>query len=102
MHYAILCEDNENSLEKRRSVRPAHISRLQQLNRENQLLLAGPLMKSDNENPLIAGIKGSLIVARFNNLEEAKAWAAADPYVTADVYARVSVTPFKKLLPESL
>lgn len=101
MYYVIYCEDNENSLEKRRSVRQAHLSRLEQLNKEGRLLLAGPLMQGDNENPLLAGIKGSLIIAEFANLNAAKAWAAADPYVTADIYARVTVNPFKKILPKS-
>lgn len=99
MYYAIYCEDNENTLEKRRSVRPAHLSRLEQLNMEGRLLIAGPLLEKEDENPFVAGIKGSLIVAQFNSLEEAKVWAAADPYVTANIYARVSVCPFKKVLP---
>lgn len=100
MYYAIYCEDKEDSQEKRRSVRQAHLSRLQLLNKEGRLLIAGPLLKKDHENPLIAGIKGSLIVAEFANIAAAKAWAAADPYVTADVYARVTIEPFKKVYPE--
>lgn len=99
MHYAIYCEDKDDSFERRRSVRPAHLIRLEQLKSEGRLLLAGPLMNSDDENPAISGFKGSLIVAEFDDLEHAKAWAAADPYVTADVYARVSIFPFKKVLP---
>lgn len=99
-HYAIICEDTEDSLEKRRAVRPAHLKRLQTLQSENRLLLAGPLLGNDDPNPAVSGIKGSLIIAAFDSLEDAKAWAAADPYVTADVYARIRVEPFKKVLPE--
>jgi len=100
MYYAIYCEDKNDSLEKRRSVRPAHLSRLEDLQQQGRLLLAGPLLNDDDENPIISGFKGSLIVAEFNSKEEAKAWAAADPYVTADVYQRVNIFPFKKVLPE--
>lgn len=99
MYYSIYCEDQEDTFEKRRATRPAHLKRLEELEKEGRLLIAGPIMKEDNENPLIGGIKGSLIVAKFNNIEEATAWAAADPYVTAEVYARVTIHPFKKVFP---
>jgi len=99
MYYAIYCEDTENSLEKRRSVRPAHLQRLSDLEAQNRLLIAGPLMGGDGDNPAEVGFKGSLIIAEFSDIEEAKSWAAADPYVTAEVYARVTVQPFKKVMP---
>ncbi|OGO93777.1 MAG: hypothetical protein A3F41_06755 [Coxiella sp. RIFCSPHIGHO2_12_FULL_44_14] len=99
MYYVIYCEDQKDSLEKRRSVRPAHLQRLEALKKEHRLLLAGPLLNQDDENPVIGGVKGSLIVAEFNSLDTAKEWAAADPYVTANVYTRVVVYPFKKVLP---
>lgn len=95
MHYAIYCEDQADSFEKRRSVRPAHLKRLEDLKAQGRLVLAGPLLNEDNENLVVGGVKGSLIIAQFKNLAEAKEWAAADPYVTADVYARVTVSPFK-------
>lgn len=99
MFYAIISEDKENSLEKRLAARPAHLERLQQLKQEGRLLLAGPHPAIDSEEPGEAGFSGSLVVAEFPSLEEAKAWADDDPYVTAGVYARVSVKPFKKVLP---
>src|SRR3990167_1318694 len=99
MYYAIYCEDREDSFERRRSVRPVHLHRLGLLNKEGRLLLAGPLLNEDNENPVMGGVKGSLIVAEFKSLSAAKEWAAADPFVTADVYQRVTVCPFKKALP---
>ncbi len=99
MYYVIYCEDQDDSLEKRRSVRPAHLLRVEELQKQGRLLLAGPLLNDDDENPIISGFKGSLIVAEFENKEQAKAWAAADPYVTADVYRRVNIIPFKKVFP---
>lgn len=84
---------------KRKSIRPAHLARLEILNAEKRLLSAGPLMNQDGDNPFVAGIHGSLIIAKFNSLDEAREWIAADPYVTAEVYQRVTVKPFKVVLP---
>ena len=99
MLYAIMSQDVENSLPLRQSVRPAHLERLHALKDEGRLILAGPLPALDTNEPGDAGFTGSLVVAEFNNLEEAKAWADADPYVGAGVYQQVTVKPFKKVLP---
>jgi uncharacterized protein len=99
MWYAIMCEDVTDSLQKRLSVRPAHVERLNALKREGRLLLAGPLPAVDAEDPGPAGFTGSLIVAEFRSLEEAKAWADTDPYVGAGVFKQVVVKPFRKTLP---
>lgn len=99
MLYAIISEDISDSLEKRKAARPDHLARLQLLKDEGRLLLAGPHPKIDNDNPGDAGFSGSLVVAEFGSLAEAEAWAAADPYVAAGVYAQVTVKPFKKVLP---
>jgi len=99
MLYAIIGEDREDSLEARLKVRPEHLDRLKQLQSEGRLLLAGPLPAIDSEDPGPAGFTGSLIVAEFSDLETAKAWANEDPYVSSGVFDRVSVTPFKKVLP---
>lgn len=99
MLYAIIATDVENSLENRLAARPAHIARLEQLKQEGRLLLAGPHPAIDSEDPGSAGFSGSLIVAEFDSLEAAQAWAAADPYRSAGVYADVVVKPFKKVLP---
>lgn len=99
MFYAIISEDVDNSLERRLAARPAHLERLQQLKGEGRLLLAGPHPAIDSEDPGQAGFSGSLVVAEFPSLDAAQAWADADPYVEAGVYARVSVKPFKKVLP---
>lgn len=102
MHfYAFYCEDAPNSSEKRKSVRPAHLSRLKQLATENRLLLAGPLLNTDHNDDIPAPADGSLVVAKFNNLSEAIEWIAADPYVTAEVFARVTTKPFTPVLPET-
>jgi uncharacterized protein YciI len=99
MFYAIIATDIENSLEKRLAARPAHLERLNALLDEGRLILAGPHPAIDTDEPGEAGFSGSLIVAEFNSLEEAEAWAADDPYQQAGVYASVAVKPFKKVFP---
>jgi len=99
MLYAIVGEDRPDSLSARLAARPAHVARLQALQAEGRLLLAGPFPAIDAIDPGPAGFSGSLIVAEFASLEAARAWADADPYVGAGVYARVSVKPFRKTLP---
>lgn len=99
MWYTIFAEDVTNSLEPRNAARPAHLERLHALRETGRLLLAGPHPAIDSEDPGPAGFTGSLIIAQFSSLAEAQAWAQADPYVAAGVYARVTVKPFKKVLP---
>ena len=99
MLYAIVGEDRPNSLTDRLAARPAHVERLKALQEEGRMILAGPCPAIDSPDPGPAGFTGSLIVAEFVSLEAAQVWADADPYVTAGVYARVSVKPFKKVLP---
>lgn len=100
MLYAIISEDVADSLSKRLAARPAHLERLQVLQNEGRLLLAGPHPAIDSENPAEAGFTGSLIVAEFTDLVAAQQWAVADPYIDAGVYARVTVKPFKKVFPQ--
>ena len=99
MWYCITGTDHPESLERRMGARPAHLARLQQLQAEGRLLLAGPFPAIDAQQPGLAGFTGSLIVAEFSSLAEAQQWAEADPYVEASVYASVSVKPFLKALP---
>lgn len=99
MWYAIVAEDIPNSLDKRLSARPEHLARLHALQNAGRLLLAGPFPAIDSTDPGLAGYSGSLIVAEFSNLEEAKQWANNDPFVINGVYSQVSVKPFRKTLP---
>lgn len=99
MFYAIVGQDVPDSLTKRLAARPAHLERLHALQQAGRLLLAGPFPAIDSDDPGAAGFSGSLIVAEFDSLADAQAWADADPYVAAGVYAKVSVKPFKKVLP---
>jgi len=99
MLYAIFGNDVADSSEKRKGARPAHLARLQTLQDEGRLLMAGPFPAVDAVDPGPAGFSGSLIVAEFASLEAAEAWAAADPYVAAGVYAQVAVRPFRKVFP---
>jgi uncharacterized protein YciI len=99
MYYAILCEDVENSLPLRQGSRPAHLARVQELADQGRLLAAGPHPALDTSDPGDAGFTGSLIIAEFESLESATAWADADPYVDAGVFQRVVVKPYKLVLP---
>jgi uncharacterized protein len=99
MLYAILAEDHPDSLPRRREARPAHLARLEVLRDVGRLVLAGPHPAVDGPDPGPAGFSGSLVVAEFDSLEDAQAWADADPYQAAGVYARVTVKPFRRVLP---
>ena len=99
MLYAIISNDTEDSLEKRMSVRPKHIERLNQLKSEGRLVIAGPHPAIDNNDPGDAGFTGSLVIAEFDSLEDALSWANDDPYMESGAYEGVIVKPFKKVLP---
>lgn len=99
MLYTIISQDVEDSLNKRLSARPAHIERLKKLKENGKLVLAGPHPAIDAEDSGTAGFTGSLIVAEFDSLKDAQAWADDDPYIQAGVYKNVTVKPFKKVLP---
>jgi uncharacterized protein YciI len=99
MLYAIIGEDRIGTLDQRMAARPAHVERLQALQAEARLILAGPCPAIDSPDPGPAGFSGSIIIAEFASLAAAKTWADADPYVAAGVYEKVTVKPFKKVLP---
>lgn len=99
MLYAIVGEDVPDSLQRRLEVRPAHVARLQELQSQGRLIIAGPCPAVDSSDPGEAGFSGSVIIAEFDSLDDAKAWAGRDPYVEHGVYARVDVKPFKKTFP---
>ncbi len=99
MLYSIVATDHPASLEKRLGARPDHVARLTELRDQGRLILAGPNPAIDSEDPGDAGFSGSIIIAEFESLDAAQAWADADPYVAAGVYAEVSVKPFKRVLP---
>ena len=99
MWYVIEGYDGQDVLPKRLAARPQHIARLEALRDEGRLLLAGPCPAIDGEDPGPAGFSGSVVIAEFESLAAARAWADADPYVDAGVYERVEVRPFRKVLP---
>ena len=99
MWYAIICEEIEDSLAKRMTARPAHLQRLQALVEEGRVLVAGPLPAVDSEDPGDAGYDGSLLIVDFPDIQAATDWAESDPYVEAGVFSKVTVKPFKKVLP---
>jgi uncharacterized protein YciI len=99
MWYVIYSEDVENSLPMRKQARPAHLERLQALADQGRVLAAGPCPAIDSEDPGEAGFTGSLVILDFDSIEQAKEWAAADPYMSAGVYKSVTVKPYKKVFP---
>ena len=99
MWYAIICEEVEDSLAKRMTARPAHLQRLQALVEEGRVLVAGPLPAVDSEDPGDAGYDGSLLIVDFPDIQAATDWAESDPYVEAGIFSKVTVKPFKKVLP---
>ena len=99
MLYAIIAQDVENSLEDRLKARPDHLKRLEDLQDQGRLIIAGPHPAIDSDDPGQSGFTGSLVVAEFESLEAAQSWADSDPYVAAGVYAQVTVKPFKKVFP---
>ena len=99
MYYAISGEDAPDSLALRLSVREAHLARLHQLVDEGRLLAAGPHPAIDSEDPGSAGFTGSLVIAEFDSLEAAQAWADDDPYTREGVFTRVQVKPYRLVLP---
>jgi len=99
MLYAFISQDAADTLEKRMAARPAHVKRLELLRDQGRLILAGPHPAIDSDDPGNAGFTGSLVVAEFDSLEDARHWAGADPYLVAGVYEQITVKPFKKVLP---
>lgn len=99
MFYAIISEDKPGTLEQRMAARPEHLARLEALRDQGKLLIAGPHPAIDSEDPGPAGFTGSLVVAEFDSLDQAQTWADLDPYISAGVYQRVVVKPYKKVLP---
>ncbi|MCB1858691.1 MAG: YciI family protein [Gammaproteobacteria bacterium] len=99
MYYAIIATDREDSLDARMQARPKHLERLRELQSDGRLLLAGPHPAIDSDDPGPAGFTGSLIVAEFNDIAEARAWAENDPYTLTGVFSQVVIKPFKKVLP---
>jgi uncharacterized protein YciI len=99
MLYAIIAEDKAGTLDQRLAARPAHVARLQALQAEGRLILAGPCPAIDSPDPGPAGFSGSIIIAEFASQAAARSWADADPYIAAGVYEKVVIKPFKKVLP---
>ncbi|MDH3635046.1 MAG: YciI family protein [Gammaproteobacteria bacterium] len=99
MFYSIVGIDNANSLPARMAVRSEHVERLNALRDAGRLIIAGPNPAIDSEDPGDAGFSGSIIIAEFDSLAAAQAWADDDPYIKSGAYASVSVKPFKRVLP---
>lgn len=99
MWYAIEGHDGPDVLAKRQATRAEHLARLTALRDQGRLLLAGPCPAIDADDPGPAGFSGSIVIAEFPSLDDARAWADEDPYLAAGVYTRVDVRPFRRVLP---
>ena len=100
MWYSIYSTDRPDSLSARVAARAAQIARLESLLAEGRLLLAGPRPSIDAAAPGPAGVQGSLVIAEFDSLEQAREWADADPYLESGVYESVEVSPFIRVFPK--
>lgn len=99
MWYLIIARDHPDSLTRRLAARPDHLARLRELERYGRLKIAGPIPAVDSAEPGAAGFSGSMLVAAFDSLAAAEAWAGDDPYVHAGVYRSVEVQPYLPVLP---
>lgn len=99
MWYSIICKDKEDSLRLRLETRESHLKRIDLLNKDGRILIAGPNPAIDSKEPGQAGFTGSIIIAKFNSIEAAKKWAEEDPYMVAGVFNSIEVMPFKKVFP---
>lgn len=99
MLYVVIGVDVAGSLDRRQAALPAHLRRLAELQDAGRLIVAGPCPLIDSPDPGPAGYSGSVIIADFDSLAEARTWAEADPYVAAGVYGTVAVKPFSRMLP---
>jgi len=97
--YVILGKDAPGALEIRKRVRAAHLERIGVLAQAGRVAIAGPCPVDDSAQPGPAGFSGSVIVAEFDSLEQAREWIAGDPYVTEGVFESCEVRPFIKVLP---
>ncbi|GHA71456.1 YciI family protein [Cognatilysobacter bugurensis] len=99
MWYVIEGYDGDGVLARRLEARADHLARLVALRDAGRLLVAGPCPAIDAEDPGPAGFSGSVVIAEFESLADARTWADADPYLAAGVYTRVEVRPFRRVLP---
>lgn len=96
--FVVQCTDHDDVLDKRLEVRPQHLNRLQALNDEGRLIIAGPMPKDADD--LSQGFLSSIIIVDFDSREALDTWLADEPYLHAGVYREISVKPFIKALPK--
>lgn len=96
--FVLSCTDYDGSVEKRLAVRPQHIERLQKLDDEGRLIVAGAMPK-DPANPQ-AGFYGSTMIVDFDSREALEAWLQDEPFLKAGVYSHIDIKPFNKAFPQ--
>ncbi len=105
--FAIIGYDVANSSAQRTLTRAEHVARLQILDSEQRLLIAGPtpIEHADadtTDNNAITEMSGSIVIAEFDSLQAAQAWAADEPYLRDGVYSHVDIKPFIHVLPKAI
>jgi uncharacterized protein YciI len=86
--YVMYAEDVEASERRRAPLRELHIRRRAELQAQGRVVVSGPLWDQDSGR---GDYCGSLLVAAFDSLAQAQAWADADPYAQAGIYRRMVV-----------
>ncbi|WP_299672512.1 YciI family protein [uncultured Roseobacter sp.] len=89
MLVALIAHDKPGALPIRQENRPAHVAYLKDSGAVQQ---AGPLLDAAGE------MVGSLIILDVADISEARAWAAADPYGKAGLFASVDLIPWNRVI----
>jgi uncharacterized protein YciI len=84
MLFIVSGRDHADGLEHRLAVRPRHRAHYEALGAD--LILSGPYLDAQGD-PI-----GSMIIIRRDSQAAAEAYAAADPFVTEQVFASLSVS----------
>ncbi len=94
--FAIIGHDVANSSAQRQLTRAEHLGRLQTLEAEQRLIIAGPTPIEHGDSAM----SGSIVIAEFESFEAAQTWASAEPYLRDGVYSHVDLKPFIHVLPK--
>lgn len=92
MLYVLICEDKKNSLDVRLANRDKHLAFIGELG--ERIRLAGPMLTDDGE-----GMVGSVLMIEADSKADIQAIADSDPYALAGLFEKVSIRPFKQVIP---
>lgn len=89
MRVALICKDKPGHLHIRKDNRDAHLAHIAA---SGVVELAGPFLNEAGD------MTGSMIVLNVETLQDAMAWAEADPYALAGLFESVQITEWKKVV----